>query len=677
MTWIKGLDFATGTIGILPRSSQTHTFSPSLVSYSIASYHIPSTSLRSYMTAPAATSHPPQPTPRLQPPQPGDGAFLAASIPVPPPRPGDGAYLANGHDHGDPSRRAGRGGGQRGRRGGGRPGGDNAVRPQRAPVADGLSQHGDVSTSTSQEATGKPSDRTGNRPPRQRRQPRADAAVRAAAAVPNGHSAQRSNAPLDPSAPSFAPPTAQLASLSVEPQHLVPVAASSSRASSDVQGPKRERSETGGRRAGRGDRNARGGRGGNTSLSEIQVHSEPTAKLGISSRRAAFEQQSKLTTTVSRTSDGSSGAARRLSVDQEQVKEYRAKHRKREKEAEKDDLISRLTRGLGRKPFLECPIVCPSLQAVSDELSNASTRFSHHNPSGPVFPQLHRPKATHRPTTTPRATPPSISTACATGRIETSSRKPKDYGRRARRTLRNGGAQGVRNGGRIRSGDTSVSVEGCPSRQPPRPPRIRVESRVRENAQVATTRAHCRAIPDPAPHARLHSSYPARTIPVSFCATLANARRVRRLRRFDATAARKVKRCLVDGAGRMSANVPASQKMAYRSTGRVDTLAAGRVRPGTIVGSTSAKSSPATRTLCAQFRARPPLCRSSLVPAALRFSPSYPDIPDPTAPPPSRHAVRDAPRSALVVISVLGHAMKAPARLVTRKSLDLADAGRQ
>lgn len=176
-------------------------------------------------------------------------------------------------------------------------------------------------------------------------------------------------------------------------------------------------------------------------------------------------------------------------------------------------------------------------------------------------------------------------------------------------------------------------------------------------------------------------------------AILANARRVRRLRRFDATAARKAERCLVDGEERMSANVPASRKMAYRSTGRVDTLAVGRVRPSTIVGSTSAKrcvsdlppacfmvahpSSPATRTLCAQFRARPPLRRSSLVPAAQRFSPSSLDFPDPTAPPLSRRAVRDAPRSARVVISVLGHAMRAPARHVTRKSPDPADAGRQ
>jgi hypothetical protein len=396
----------------LPRRYIHSFFVPDPCSPTPHSYiqsHVPPPSLlphfRSYMTATAASAaHPPQAASHSQPPQPGDGAFLAASIPAPAPRPGDGAYLANAHSYREASRRNGRGAGQRGGKGDGRRGGDTNGRPQSAPVADGLTQHGDVSTSTSQEGNRNVPGQTGNRPPRQRRQPRADAAVRAATAtaMPNGHSAQRPNAPLDPSAPSFAPLTAQMASLSVEPQHLTPVTAPSSSASSDVQGQRRERSERGGRRAGRGDRNARGGRGGKTPLSETQVRSEPTAKPGISSRRAAFEQQTKLTTTVSRTSDGSSGAARRLSVDQEQVKEYRAKHRRREKEAEKDDLISRLTRGLGRKPFLECPIVCPSLQAVSDELSKCMRRIA--DPVRVAVLQLDSPITTHLVLSTPNFT---------------------------------------------------------------------------------------------------------------------------------------------------------------------------------------------------------------------------------------------------------------------------------
>jgi transcriptional repressor NF-X1 len=241
--------------------------------------------------------------------------------------------------------------------------------------------------------------------------------VRAAAAMSNGHSTQRSNAPLDPSAPSFAPPTVQLAAVSIDPQHSTPVTASSSRASSDAQGQQRERADRGGRHGGRGDRNARGGRGGNSAVSATQARSEPTAKPGISSRRAAFEQQTKLTTAISRTSDGSGGAARRLSVDQEQVKEYRAKHRKREKEAEKDDLISRLTRGLGRKPFLECPIVCPFFLALFDDLPSiyvalltrsALQCFNSILPSQPIWSCL-------PPTSPPEGdTPANYYTACYT-----------------------------------------------------------------------------------------------------------------------------------------------------------------------------------------------------------------------------------------------------------------------
>lgn len=75
----------------------------------------------------------------------------------------------------------------------------------------------------------------------------------------------------------------------------------------------------------------------------------------MSSRRAAFEQQTKLTTSVpapTAAEDDSSGSG-----VAKQVKEYRKKHK--QKEVEKDDLVSRLTRGLSKRPFLECPIVSP------------------------------------------------------------------------------------------------------------------------------------------------------------------------------------------------------------------------------------------------------------------------------------------------------------------------------
>lgn len=84
----------------------------------------------------------------------------------------------------------------------------------------------------------------------------------------------------------------------------------------------------------------------------------------MSSRRAAFEQQTRLTTSVPapNADDESAGSGGGVA---KQVKEYRKKQK--QKEVEKDDLVSRLTRGLSKRPFLECPIVrlvrnlnCPS-----------------------------------------------------------------------------------------------------------------------------------------------------------------------------------------------------------------------------------------------------------------------------------------------------------------------------
>jgi transcriptional repressor NF-X1 len=67
-----------------------------------------------------------------------------------------------------------------------------------------------------------------------------------------------------------------------------------------------------------------------------------------SSRRAAFDQGAKLTKTVSASSTGS-----------HEKKEFKPKEKRSTSEA--DDLIDRLTRGLGKRPFLECPICYNSI----------------------------------------------------------------------------------------------------------------------------------------------------------------------------------------------------------------------------------------------------------------------------------------------------------------------------
>lgn len=75
-----------------------------------------------------------------------------------------------------------------------------------------------------------------------------------------------------------------------------------------------------------------------------------------SSRRAAFESQTRLTGTSARANgavETKTDGSGKVNGDG-QLEEYRDKQ---ERVVEKDDLISRLTRGLQRGPFLECPIV--------------------------------------------------------------------------------------------------------------------------------------------------------------------------------------------------------------------------------------------------------------------------------------------------------------------------------
>jgi transcriptional repressor NF-X1 len=83
-----------------------------------------------------------------------------------------------------------------------------------------------------------------------------------------------------------------------------------------------------------------------------------------SARRAAFDQGAKLTKSVS-ASSGSSGSG---AVAQSAGGETKKENSKRTT-SEADDLINRLTRGLGKRPYFECPIcynsITPSQQIWS------------------------------------------------------------------------------------------------------------------------------------------------------------------------------------------------------------------------------------------------------------------------------------------------------------------------
>lgn len=112
----------------------------------------------------------------------------------------------------------------------------------------------------------------------------------------------------------------------------------------------------------------------------------------ISSRRAAFEQQTKLTTSVSRSSDGS-GPRRASPVEAE----TRLPTNKKGKAEEKDDHVSRLIRGLKSRPFLECPIVClyVSYEDSTNVRCSVSMPSRHRSIFGPVFRPVTRPQG-HR-----------------------------------------------------------------------------------------------------------------------------------------------------------------------------------------------------------------------------------------------------------------------------------------
>lgn len=77
---------------------------------------------------------------------------------------------------------------------------------------------------------------------------------------------------------------------------------------------------------------------------EAVVETKVSPSAPKSSRRAAFERQTKLTTAGDR-------AEAAQSAEKSTTSAIPAR------KVDKDDLISRLTRGLGKRPFVECPIV--------------------------------------------------------------------------------------------------------------------------------------------------------------------------------------------------------------------------------------------------------------------------------------------------------------------------------
>ncbi len=311
-------------------------------------------------------------------PRPGDGAFLAN----PNPRPGDGAFLANDH-RGGPSRGGGRGRGGVGRGGvaGGsaQPNGNADESGERSlSQRDGAltttgalkgdlpketqivpEQNGTVSQAKLDSPNGNPHRPSQPRqlvqtkgnvnsadqangdapntvpstsPPRQPRQPRHPHRKKPSKVINGGIISDAVSdlghpplATLDPSATTFVPTSAF-----APPSHTSPSRPTSPHHTS--------RSDN--------ELPPKGFKGKGDGRKSIPVSPAPA----MSSRRAAFEQQTKLTTSISRSSD--SRGPRRASADEANVQQSK----KRGKKEEKDDLISRLTRGLKTRPFLECPI---------------------------------------------------------------------------------------------------------------------------------------------------------------------------------------------------------------------------------------------------------------------------------------------------------------------------------
>ncbi|WWD21792.1 hypothetical protein CI109_106280 [Kwoniella shandongensis] len=293
--------------------------------------------------AEASTSSRPLP-PHIRQPQPGDGAFLASSTP----RPGDGAYLAS------QSRQNGFGSRQDGSNGNGqRRGGNRGQGGSRQTLSTGSSQpvtNGGDGVERSAFGNG-PRGASRNRGqssngPIRPRQPRPQAG--GGASPPSVKVPQL--LPLDPSAATFTPGAAIRASEldRANGEHTATPSTSTSNSATDdstKKGKKRNppKKNNAKKRNEGGDSATTSQRNGDGELEKTV----PPPQIPVSGRRAAFQQTTKLTTTISRTS--ADGAA------QKEVAKKVEKREKRNKD-EPDDLVSRLIRGLKNRPFLECPI---------------------------------------------------------------------------------------------------------------------------------------------------------------------------------------------------------------------------------------------------------------------------------------------------------------------------------
>lgn len=264
-------------------------------------------------------------------PQPGDGAFLAR-----PPQPGDGAYLMSSQQsagqrrQGERRRNNASANGNAGNRTPRRNGGGNAT----PSTGDSSSIQGSLenlrSTDGNGSASAGPSQPSGSKQGRNRRNNNGNGDARRRNDASKAHgdgTASGARTPKfqpNPSAPAF------------EPGQAIDFSQSTTAQTANA-GPSQERRRKGTRKPKSDDSVAKQkeakARDSNKSRAE-----SPAPK--VSSRRAAFEKGTKLTS-----NDREPRPRRQNNVQQQPSL------------PEADDLNSRLTRGLAKKPYIECPIV--------------------------------------------------------------------------------------------------------------------------------------------------------------------------------------------------------------------------------------------------------------------------------------------------------------------------------
>lgn len=454
------------------------------------------------------------PTPAAQRPQPGDGAYLAQS------QPGQGAFLQqsqNGRPRAETSGRgrgeARRGGPSRGRGRGGRQiglsqtrDGEQAYHPgDRAHAAKQSNEHPDgfreptnhhsgglrrpaqprtfdpvvPESSSTAAANGENGDQHGSRgvggsgrgrnsrtrtPKRNGLNAPGIGSNGTVAAVTTAFEGLMTkggsgSAQLDPGASTFVPSASSSAPLSrVTSRHSTgpPSVSGDTKSKKKKKSPKARNNVD------------QGGQNGTAAGTE-----SATAAAGArSSRRAAFESQTKLTTTHN--DDGEVSGQGRTTKGQNGDGNEKGKNAKggRTIKEDKDDLVSRLTRGLKSRPYLECPIVSMEWVEHLITLANLSalTPLPLISPSGLVCRLRTRqflrriPDWTNHhqilPSITRLATPRSTCRVYGTGRIGRSWKSGSELAvmARTRMTCR-GGVLDVRNAGRRALVATSASAD--------------------------------------------------------------------------------------------------------------------------------------------------------------------------------------------------------------------------